>query len=267
MTRPIDPYVETSYSLAWSGAPGTTFDRYADPAVRRRKALKIAAVLAEFTGRRLADLRCLDLGCGEGRIARVLAEQFGQVVGLDPDRPAIERARQAAPSPNLTFEDGTLGQVGGRIGQFDVVVCNHVYEHVHDHAALVAGIAGALGPSGCCYFAAGNALMLREGHYGLPFLSWLPGDLATAYLRLARRGSRYRERHLTLWGLRRLLRDFQIHDYTRRIIADPARYRGDDLLPRWLPPSTAALVASLAYPLVPTYVWVLTHAPATRASR
>ena len=47
--------------------------------------------------------------------------------------------------------------------------------------------------------------MLIEGHYFLPFLSWLPADLASAYLRLTGRGRVYHERHLTLSQNARLL--------------------------------------------------------------
>jgi 2-polyprenyl-3-methyl-5-hydroxy-6-metoxy-1,4-benzoquinol methylase len=256
--QPVDPYVATSYSQTWARCRGTTFDQLADPAVRRRKALKIAAIVEDFAGRPLDDLRCLDVGCSAGAIAAVLAERFGQVVGVDPDRPAVEIARQRQRRPNLRFEAGTVAELLPALGRFDVVVCNHVYEHVHDQGGLVGSIRAALAPGGCCYFSAGNALMLLEGHYGLPFLSWLPADLASAYLRLAGRGRAYRERHLTVWGLRRLLRDFQIHDYTLRVLADPARFSAEELAPGRAPPALLAAVGRAVYPLVPTYLWVLT---------
>src|SRR5258708_1597748 len=89
----VDPYVGRSYSQTWAQSHGTTFDRLADPGVRRQKALKIAGVVADFVGRPLGELRCLDVGCSAGAIAAVLAEQFGEVVGIDPDGPAIELAR------------------------------------------------------------------------------------------------------------------------------------------------------------------------------
>jgi 2-polyprenyl-3-methyl-5-hydroxy-6-metoxy-1,4-benzoquinol methylase len=256
--RPADPYVATSYSQSWARCHGTTFDRLADPAVRRCKALKIAAVVEDFDGRPLADLRCLDVGCSAGAIAAVLAERFGEVVGVDPDRPAVELARERHRRSGLRFEAGTLADLLPALGRFDVVVCNHVYEHVHDQAGLVDSIRASLAPGGCCYFSAGNALMLFEGHYGLPFLSWLPADLASAYLRLTGRGRVYRERHLTIWGLRRLLRQFRVHDYTLRVLADPARFSAEDLAPGRVPPSLLAAVGRAVYPLVPTYLWMLT---------
>jgi 2-polyprenyl-3-methyl-5-hydroxy-6-metoxy-1,4-benzoquinol methylase len=256
--RPADPYVAASYSQTWARCHGTTFDQLADPTVRRRKALKIAAVVADFVGRPLGELRCLDVGCSAGAIASSLAERLGEVVGVDPDRPAVELARERHRRPNLRFEAGTLADLLPRLGQFDVVVCNHVYEHVHDQRGLVRSIHAALAPGGCCYFSAGNALTLLEGHYGLPLLSWLPPDLASAYLRLTRRGRTYRERHLTLWGLRRLLRDFRVHDYTLRVLAEPARFSAEELAVGPLPRGLLPIVGRAIYPLVPTYLWMLT---------
>ena len=213
--------------------------------------------MEDFLGRPLEGLRCLDVGCSTGGIAAALAERFAEVVGVDPDAPAIEQARAQHVRPNLRFEAGTLGAVKPA-GGFDVLVLNHVYEHVHDQAGLMREVRGALAPGGCCYFSAGNALMIMEGHYDLPFLSWLPPDLASAYLRLSRRGDVYRERHLTLWGLRRLLRDFAIHDYTVEALAEPERFGTGEFALGPLRGRPLAALARVLYPLVPTYIWVLT---------
>jgi SAM-dependent methyltransferase len=252
-----DPYVGSSYSEAWARAHGTSFERLADPAVRRRKALKIAAVVADFEPRPLCDLRCIDVGCSAGAIASVLAERFGEVLGLDPDEPAIELARRRHTRGNLRFEVGTPDALAGRVAPADVIVCNHVYEHVHDQARLVESILGLLRPGGCVYFSAGNALMLFEGHYGLPFLSWLPPSAASAYLRLSGRGDVYQERHLTLLGLRRLLRRFEVRDYSVRVLAEPGRFAADELRLPMLPSRLVGWLAVASYPLLPTYVWML----------
>jgi ubiquinone/menaquinone biosynthesis C-methylase UbiE len=41
------------------------------------------------------DLDVLDVGCGDGRTARYIAETASSVIGLDPDAEAIESARTA----------------------------------------------------------------------------------------------------------------------------------------------------------------------------
>jgi SAM-dependent methyltransferase len=51
----------------------------------------------------------LDVGCGDGWLARRLAERVARVTGIDLSVPMIQRARQAAAGlPNLTLEVGNL---------------------------------------------------------------------------------------------------------------------------------------------------------------
>jgi len=82
---------------------------------------------------------------------------------------------------------------------------------------------------------AGSRLALIEPHYRLPFLSWLPRPLATAYLRLSGRGSSYEGiRFLTYRPLTACMRaaGFLVHDITERAI--------DELLERtWGAPWTS----------------------------
>lgn len=76
----------------------------------------------------LAGLRCLDYGCGTGRIARVLASYFREVVAFDPNAECLEEARRECPGiviPNLTFQ----GEFSA-IGACDVAVSVNVLEHL-----------------------------------------------------------------------------------------------------------------------------------------
>lgn len=56
-------------------------------------------------------------------------------------------------------------------------------------------------------------------------------------------------------GLRRMVAAFETWDYTLPVLADPARFAGGDVIPRWstrIPPA----VLRAALPGVPTYLWV-----------
>jgi SAM-dependent methyltransferase len=59
------------------------------------------ALLALTAGR----TRALDIGCGPGKVARVLAEHFGEVVALDPSGPMIAagQAADAGAHPNIVW--------------------------------------------------------------------------------------------------------------------------------------------------------------------
>jgi SAM-dependent methyltransferase len=77
------------------------------------------------------DLRCLDLGCGVGRLTSALADHFGKVVGLDIAPAFIEEARRHNTAANVRFVvgDGTTLAAAGD-GRFDTVFCYEVFHHV-----------------------------------------------------------------------------------------------------------------------------------------
>ena len=101
--------------------------------------------------------------------------------------------------------------------------------------------------------------MIVEGHYFLPFLSWLPKSVAHLYLKVTGRGRFYYEQHLSLHGLKQLVRNFRIHDYTLSIIRDPKKFSALDLLnPRSFWYGWVRRLAPYVYPWIPTYIWVLT---------
>jgi len=243
------------YQPGYSGLhPETTYDFHS----RERKARTMLAVLADRFEGRLSDLHVLDTGVSTGIIANTLAEQVGRVTGLDIDDTAVAFARRTFQRPNLHFLVGDSLAVPCPPATFDVAICTHVYEHVPNADRLPMEIHRVLKPGGWCYFAAGNRLNIMEPHYGLPFLSWLPRPLAHRYLRLAGQGDYYYEKHLTLAGLRRLTAAFRCTDYTRKIIANPAAFHAEYMLPsNSLKTRLASLVAGRAFWLMPSYIWML----------
>lgn len=77
---------------------------------------------------------------------------------------------------------------------FDVAISNHVIEHVGGHNAQqahVAEIVRVLRPGGQAYLVFPNCWQMVEPYYGLAFLSWLPRQWRTPYLRRAGRGEMY----------------------------------------------------------------------------
>ena len=113
---------------------------------------------------------------------------------------------------------------------------------------------------GVCYFGCGNRLVLFDGEYGLPLLSLLPPKLSSLYLRALGRGNEYYERHQFYWQLRRLVAEFELTDFTWKVLLDPERFDSDAQLPRWMRVfrHIPAPLLRLLTPLLPTYIWVLT---------
>jgi 2-polyprenyl-3-methyl-5-hydroxy-6-metoxy-1,4-benzoquinol methylase len=245
------PHYQYDYSRI---KPEAVFDAES----RTRKARTIVSVLAHHFPQGLDRLSLLDVGCSSGIIADTVAAFFCRVTGIDIDETAIRFAQSRFHRPNLSFHLRDGLDLDLAENSFEVVLCAHVYEHVPNAGRLMTEIWRVLKPGGICYFAAGNRLAVREPHYGLLFLSWLPRPAADAYLRLFRKGSRYYENHRTVWGLRKLVRGFMIHDYTRRLVETPQRFGLDYLLKTGTGRHRlAVLTVRHLYALCPTYIWLL----------
>ncbi|SDG65179.1 Ubiquinone/menaquinone biosynthesis C-methylase UbiE [Sinosporangium album] len=247
-----------------------------DEAKRRRKAAKIIAVLGHFLGsgstgpggRPLEGLTVADIGCSAGFIADELAEAGAEhTFGVDIDVPGLRRAAGrfghrvefvCADGTALPFPDGSV----------DVLVFNHIYEHVVDPDAVVAEMRRVLSDTGVLYLGLGNRLGVMEPHYKLPFLSYLPPALADRYVRAFGRADHYYERFRTRRGLRRMMRAFHVWDYTFPVLATPGRFAGAELFPGVVGRLAGAVLAwvprdvlRLLLPVVPTYLWVATKTP------
>lgn len=227
---------------------------------RRQKAAKIVAVLEHALGRRgLAGLRAVDVGCSAGFIADELAQAGATTTGVDIDEPGLTKARERfgahvdfrlARGEDLPFPDGSI----------DVVVLNHIYEHVVDPEAVVADIHRVLAPGGVLYLGVGHKHQILEPHHRLPFLSWLPQRAADRYLRAFGKGEHYYEHYYSARGLRRLFAAYDVWDYTLPVLADAAAFAGDDVVPSWVGALPERALA-LTLPLVPTYIWVAFKEP------
>ncbi|WP_030527633.1 class I SAM-dependent methyltransferase [Phycicoccus jejuensis] len=241
---------EREEQLAYSESMAKMLDEQA----RRQKAAKLIAVVRHALGvDTLEGLSAVDVGCSAGFIADELALAGATTSGVDIDEPGLEKARarfgervdfRLARGEDLPFDDGSV----------DVVVLNHIYEHVVDPEAVVADIHRVLRPGGLLYLGIGHRWQVVEPHHRLPFLSWLPQRAADRYMRLTGKGETYYEHYYSPAGLRRLFAAYDVWDYTLPVLADPAAFSAGDNVPGWAARVPEPALAA-ALPLVPTYVW------------
>jgi SAM-dependent methyltransferase len=236
---------------------------------RSRKATKILSVLDDFQSQLeappgiLSDFVCLDVGCSRGIITRLLASRCRFTIGVDVDLNHISiDDRQTNPAQDSP-EQAVFAYAGGESLPFadasmDLVVCSQVYEHVIDQPGLASEIERVLRPGGICFFSGPNRLAVLEEHYWLPFLSWLPRPLAHGYMRLFRRGKQYDAYPLFYWQIRALWKNFEIHDYTLRMLREPRKFSVSERVEKypWLRylPDWAF---SWLRPFFPNYNWIL----------
>jgi ubiquinone/menaquinone biosynthesis C-methylase UbiE len=225
---------------------------------REKKAKTIVAVFRDYFQSDLKSFSLLDVGCSTGFIANYLATYFGEVIGIDIDESAVNFAKRQFDKDNLEFVKINSQKMKFPENEFDAVICAHIYEHVPNAGRLLGEIFRVLKPGGVCYFAAGNRINFIEPHYHLPFLSVLPRALAHLYIRASRKANFYYEKHLTYWGLKKLVCRFERIDYTKKIIQQPQRFEADYMLrPNTHRARLAQLIIKHAYWLCPTYIWLL----------
>lgn len=225
---------------------------------RQKKASTMIHVLSDHFDSSLRDMTLLNVGGSAGIIDEYLSRHFAHVTGIDIDEKAIRYAQANFRKENLRLELGDALDLKYPDDSFDVVICSQVYEHVADANLLMAEMFRVVRPGGVVYFAAGNRIMVNEPHYKLPFLSVLPRPLSHLYMRLAGKGDFYYERHLTYWGLKKLVAKFELLDYTPKILTDPATYDADYMVrPGTLKHKVAAFLSRNLIWLVPGYIWLL----------
>ncbi len=129
----------------------------------------------------LGDL--LDIGCGQGRILKLLASRAHRAVGVDIDSDARRLARAElllAGTPNTTLRQGDMMSLPFADQEFDTIILDDVLSSATDPAAVIREAKRLLNPSGRVLFLAAvngdDSQALRT-----KFASWA----AAAGLRLA----------------------------------------------------------------------------------
>jgi ubiquinone/menaquinone biosynthesis C-methylase UbiE len=150
-------------------------------------------------------MRLLEIGCGSG----VIAHYFAVHSSLKCHVSAVDVLDQRVEKDNYHFEVVQGSQLPFDDASFDVVISNHVIEHVGDSAQQLthlSEIRRVMKPMGSGYLAVPNRWMLTEPHYQLPFLSWLPANLRSPYLRISGKGTHYDCRPLSARSFEKLAR-------------------------------------------------------------
>jgi SAM-dependent methyltransferase len=91
--------------------------------------------------------RVLDVGCGEGTLARQLARRVPRVIGIDQDTASIELARRHGPDGRVEFVRGDFLTCPFQPASFSMITCVAALHHM-DPAAALAAMSQLLVPGG-----------------------------------------------------------------------------------------------------------------------
>lgn len=129
-----------NYEYQWNSAAAVHSHNYYVPAL-----LSLLPPSASETGKKL---RILDLGCGNGSLANVIAQQGFEVIGIEESASGVALASQAF--PHITFQQLSLYSPPPveLLNCFDVVVSSDVIEHLFYPRELARFAKQCLKPNG-----------------------------------------------------------------------------------------------------------------------
>lgn len=107
----------------------------------------------------VAQKKVIDVGCGGGILAESLALRGAEVTGIDMGEAPLSVARLHAleTGVNLNYEQITAEDKAAQMpGEFDVVTCMEMLEHVPDPSSVVAACAHMVKDGGDVYFSTIN---------------------------------------------------------------------------------------------------------------
>jgi len=117
----------------------------------------IPLAVEELAGR----AHVLDLGCGDGQIARALAAQGANVLGVDPTQLHIDVAIERGGGPQYLLGGAT--DIPADDNSFDAVVACLVFEHIDQMDEAMTEVARVLKPRGQFSFFLNHPLLQTPG--------------------------------------------------------------------------------------------------------
>lgn len=108
----------------------------------------------------LQGSRAVDVGCGGGILADSMARKGAEVLGIDLSSKALKVAQLhalEAQTPRVSYREVSAEDLAAEApGQFDVVTCMEMLEHVPDPASVVRACASMVKPGGWVFFSTLN---------------------------------------------------------------------------------------------------------------
>jgi 2-polyprenyl-6-hydroxyphenyl methylase / 3-demethylubiquinone-9 3-methyltransferase len=135
--------------------------RWWDPAGEFRPLHDINPLRLEWIARHapLEGRAVLDVGCGGGILAEAMAQRGARVTGIDLSEKALRVAELHLHESKLSVQYQSISAENlaeARAGEFDVVTCMELLEHVPEPASMVEACARLVRPGGQVFFSTIN---------------------------------------------------------------------------------------------------------------
>lgn len=132
----------------------------------------------------LKDLAILDLGSGRGNFLIESAKAGARATGLEMFDDYIRISHEKAKLANVTLNivQGTGEHLPFPDSTFNFVNMGEVIEHVESPEVVLREVHRVLKDSGLVYVSAPNRFGLKDTHFHLYFVNFLPRSLANAFI-------------------------------------------------------------------------------------
>lgn len=147
------------------------------------------------------DKKILSVGVGSGLMEEFLQKNGFNVIGVD-----VVDSRITKSFPFKLIDDEKLPF---KKNSFDIIISNHVIEHVLNQNKHLSEMKRILKHGGFVYLATPNKYSFIEPHYKIPFLSWFKQENADTIVKFFRKND-----------------CFDILPLTRKMIIDEAKKAG-----------------------------------------
>ncbi len=133
---------------------------------------------------KLLESKVLDVGSGRGRFILDMTLRGGHAVGLEMNSEYIALAKKNADSHGAPIN--TVQGIGEKMpfpdNSFDFANVSEVIEHVKNPNLLISEIHRVLKPCGMAYISVPNRFCLKDPHFHLYFVNWVPRSLAGTFI-------------------------------------------------------------------------------------
>jgi len=117
----------------------------------------------EILARLGPEARVLDLGCGHGSFS--YENYSARVVGMDQYIADADAFRRRMATGRIHYLLGNGEQIPLESGSLDLVVCNHIFEHVYEPQKVAAEISRVLKPTGFLFATIPDGYSFSDGLY------------------------------------------------------------------------------------------------------
>lgn len=183
---------------------------------RLEKAKKIEAVLKDFLNKEIRNMKVLDMGPGSGLIGDYFSKGNEVYCADLEDRRKDKELTKFLKVKNVGIDIEDCS--------FDIVISNHVIEHIENQEEHLQEIKRVLKKNFICYIATPNKYFPVEPHYKIPLIHYFPNSIFVGILKILRKYSE----PLYLLGYLEMIRifssDFEITEYTHKVLKEPKKY-------------------------------------------